>query len=212
MVLPFVNMTIKGALWYQGENNVFQCHDANDPNQSQNPHHRGGGPFACGDVGSDTGYACMMRNLVSTWRKAWSVALNTTPKDFPFGIVSLAGGTSEAHDNNMGAFRFAQTGNRGFLPSKAMPNTFSAQAFDAGDPCIGGGHCCVNNVDGQGGWSCMAGEGPYTQQFMGGIHPRVKKIVGVRLAKAARALVYGDSEVRIFFDFLSDLLFFHLRF
>ena len=29
---------------------------------------------------------------------------------------------------------------------------------------------------------------------MGGIHPRVKKIVGTRLAKAARALVYADAD------------------
>jgi len=39
----------------------------------------------------------------------------------------------------------------------------------------------------------MSGEAPYTGQFMGSIHPRVKKIVGTRLAKAARALVYGDK-------------------
>ena len=25
MVLPFVNMTIKGATWFQGENNCFEC-------------------------------------------------------------------------------------------------------------------------------------------------------------------------------------------
>ena len=29
---------------------------------------------------------------------------------------------------------------------------------------------------------------------VGGIHPRVKKIVGTRLAKAARALAYGDQD------------------
>ena len=40
----------------------------------------------------------------------------------------------------------------------------------------------------------MSGEAPYTGQFMGGIHPRVKKIVGTRLAKAARAAAYGDSK------------------
>ena len=82
----------------------------------------------------------------------------------------------------------------GLLPNKAMKNTFSAQAHDAGDPCSGGGQCCVNGKDGQGGWPCMSGDAPYTGQFMGGIHPRVKKIVGARLASAARALVYGDED------------------
>ena len=95
----------------------------------------------------------------------------------------------------MGAFRYAQTGNRGWLPSIEMPNTFAAQAFDAGDPCSGGGQCCMNS-DGAGtGWACHSGEAGYTGQFMGGIHPRVKKIVGTRLAKAARAMAYNDTDV-----------------
>ena len=41
----------------------------------------------------------------------------------------------------------------------------------------------------------MSGDAPYTGQFMGGIHPRVKKLVGERLAKAARALVYKDADM-----------------
>ena len=95
----------------------------------------------------------------------------------------------------MGAFRWAQAGNQGFLHSPELQNTFSAVTYDAGDPCEGGNQCCVNSKDGQGGWPCMAGEAPYTGQFMGGIHPRVKKIVGTRLARAARAHVYNDTTV-----------------
>ena len=136
-----------------------------------------------------------MKNLIDTWRSGWSAEPGTTDATFPFGLVSLAGGTSEGHASNMGAFRYAQTGNTGVLPNKDMPNTFAAQAFDTGDPCAGGSQCCLNNKDGQGGWACESGIAPYTQQFMGGIHPRVKKIVGTRLAKAARALVYEDKEV-----------------
>jgi hypothetical protein len=36
--------------------------------------------------------------------------------------------------------------------------------------CISGttARCCTNSVDAQGGWPCMAGEAPYTGQFMGG--------------------------------------------
>ena len=72
---------------------------------------------------------------------------------------------------------------------------FLLKAYDIGDPCEGGNQCCVNNKDGQGGWPCMSGDAPYTGQFMGGIHPRVKKLVGERLAKAARALVYKDTDM-----------------
>ena len=95
----------------------------------------------------------------------------------------------------MGAFRYAQTGNRGYLPSAEMPNTFVAQAFDAGDPCSGGGQCCVNSKEAGTGWACMSGEAGFTNPFMGSIHPRVKKIVGTRLAKAARAIAYNDEAV-----------------
>lgn len=59
MVRPFVNMTIKGALWYQGENNVFQCHGANSNSQGANS--GSGGPFACGTTETATGYACKYR-------------------------------------------------------------------------------------------------------------------------------------------------------
>lgn len=190
MVRPFLNMTIRGALWYQGENNVFQCHGANSSLQHGKD---SGGPLACGSIADSTGYACMMKNLIDTWREGWSVEPGTADPSFPFGLVSLAGGTSEGAPLNMGAFRYAQTGNTGLLPNEQMPNTFVAQAFDTGDPCEGGSQCCLNRADGQGGWACESGEAPYTAQFMGGIHPRVKKIVGTRLAKAARALVYEDK-------------------
>ena len=136
-----------------------------------------------------------MKNLIETWRSGWSAEAGTTDATFPFGLVSLAGGTSEGHAPNMGAFRFAQTGNTGVLPNDKLPGTFAAQAFDTGDPCSGGSQCCTNSKDGQGGWACESGEAPYTGQFMGGIHPRVKKIVGTRLAKAARGLVYGDKDI-----------------
>jgi len=136
----------------------------------------------------------MMENLVNTWREGWSAVPGTTPNDFPVGIVTLAGGTSEGHNNNMGAFRYAQSFNT-FL-SDSTTNVFNALAHDTGDPCSGGGKCCTNGVDGSTGWPCMSGDAQYTGQFMGGIHPRVKKIVGTRLAKAARKFVYKkDDEV-----------------
>ena len=66
----------------------------------------------------------------------------------------------------------AQSLNAGVLPTKEIPATFVAQAYDAGDPCAGGQQCCVNKKDGMGGWPCLPGIAPYTNQFMGGIHPR----------------------------------------
>ena len=57
------------------------------------------------DATCDSGYGCNMQLLVSEWRKVWSATPGTTPADFPFGIVSLAAGTSEGHDGNMAVFR-----------------------------------------------------------------------------------------------------------
>eukprot|EP01043_Picozoa_sp_COSAG02_P124165 COSAG02_NODE_61205_length_269_cov_0.611765_1_plen_65_part_10 len=48
--------------------------------------------------------------------------------------TALAGGTSEGHSNAMPAFRNAQTAGGGLLPNKLIPNSFVAQAFDAGEP------------------------------------------------------------------------------
>ena len=89
-----------------GENNVFQCHDEGSAGPSSRG--RSGGPGACGLVEIRTGYACLMQQLIETWRAAWSVEPNTTPASFPFGVVTLAGGTSEGFDNNMGAFRYCR--------------------------------------------------------------------------------------------------------
>ena len=40
------------------------------------------------------GYACQTKNLVASYREQFSATPGTTAKDFPFGIVSLADGTS----------------------------------------------------------------------------------------------------------------------
>ena len=53
MVRPFLNMTITGALWWQGENNVFQCHGKNS--SAQGASGGSGGPLACGSVDTKTG-------------------------------------------------------------------------------------------------------------------------------------------------------------
>ena len=83
-----------------------------------------GGPQACGLASEHSGYGCNMQLLVSQWRRIWSATPGTTPTDFPFGIVSLAAGTSEGNSGNMAAFRDAQIGQCAVLPCPSFPNTF----------------------------------------------------------------------------------------
>merc|ERR1719174_427100 len=72
--------------------------------------------------------------MISRWRSDWSVVPGTTAPLAPFGVVELAGGTSEGHGYNMPFFRLAQTGGYGVVPNAAMPATFFANAFDIPDP------------------------------------------------------------------------------
>ena len=199
-VVPFLPMTVKGWLWYQGENN---CHGI------------------MGNSAQKTGYGCQMPLLVSHWRQAWAAASGTDPMA-PFGVVTLAAGGDEG-GNDIGGMRWSQTANYGVLPNPAMPNTFLAQAFDMGDPwdgldqCVKGPSCCRSNNhlgDNCGApsghcygrnvttcpdkkWQvckayCESKYNPKdTTPYMGGIHPRDKRPVGLRLATAAAVLVYG---------------------
>ena len=50
MLLPFINVTIKSIIWYQGENNIFEDVDG-------------------GHISNNTGYACMERLMLNQWRK-----------------------------------------------------------------------------------------------------------------------------------------------
>lgn len=185
MIAPFVNTTVKGFLWYQGENNC-------------------GGTM--GNSAAGVGYGCQLPAMIAEWRRQWSAVEGTTDKLAPFGIVTLAAGGSEGHDQNMAGMRWSQTGNYGSLPNNAMPNTFLAQAYDLGDPMDNLRQPCVNgsgfvNVSafGPGGpctWPGAAAWNPAVAplrdvvfnnaapSFMGGIHPRFKHEVGRRLALA----------------------------
>eukprot|EP00040_Diaphanoeca_grandis_P024611 m.135537 g.135537 ORF g.135537 m.135537 type:complete len:835 (+) comp29800_c0_seq1:114-2618(+) len=206
MVAPFLNFTIFGALWYQGENNVHECINMHGGGHSTGVDV---GPTACGNVLNNTGYACSAKNLVQTWREQWSVDPSTTSPLFPFGIVSLAAGTSEGNSMNMPNFRLAQTASYGVLPGPSgsgMENTFIAQAYDAGDPgdrMAGGQKSTVDapyqsNYDmpypGRVGYS-NNGHQLFTQQYMGGLHPRAKQTIGRRLALGAAAIAYNDDSI-----------------
>ena len=72
--LPFVDMTVAGFVWYQGENNM-------------------GGTK--GNSAANVGYGCEMRQLINGWRQAWSVVPGTTSPNAPFGVVTLASSGSE---------------------------------------------------------------------------------------------------------------------
>lgn len=197
----------------QGENNVYECISPPDRVRALGSRTASGGIYACGDVTKGRGYACSMRNLITTWRRLWSAVPSTTDPLFPFGLVSLAAGTSEGHELNMPNFRHAQTAGYGFLPGPAgsgMENTFVAQAYDAGDPGYRAGAmhgAGVNSqVDspfqeaydlpfpGRVGYS-GGGHQLFTPQYMGGLHPRAKQTIGRRLALAGRRVAYKDETV-----------------
>ena len=63
MTTPFVDMTIKGWLWYQGENNM-------------------GGTK--GNSEASVGYACHQKGLVEGWRRVWSETPGTTGEKMVF--------------------------------------------------------------------------------------------------------------------------------
>ena len=115
-IAPFVNSTITGMIWYQGENNVRNV---------------------AGSVANKTGYACQMASMISDWRAIWSAVPGTTAALFPFGVTQLAGSCSEGFPANTGAFRRSQTGGYGALPNEAMPNTFLGQAYGNFDIIFG---------------------------------------------------------------------------
>merc|ERR1711865_1065726 len=85
-------------------------------------------------------------------------------------------------------------GNYGVLPNPIMKNVFMAHAFDLADPWGDCGaqpsskckpDCGTSDPD----YDCR------TPFYMGGgIHPRIKKPVGGRLAHAAMGIVYGGSD------------------
>eukprot|EP01062_Namystynia_karyoxenos_P063041 TRINITY_DN5586_c1_g1_i8.p1 TRINITY_DN5586_c1_g1~~TRINITY_DN5586_c1_g1_i8.p1 ORF type:complete len:836 (+),score=174.70 TRINITY_DN5586_c1_g1_i8:78-2585(+) len=203
MVTPFVNMTVNGWVWYQGENNVYGV---------------------TGNVATGMGYGCELAAMVREWRGAWSAQHGTTDPLAPFGVVTLAGGTSEGNGEHMAAFRWSQTGNYGHLPSPALPNTFLAQVYDLsdpwafvsdGDPARDKHHCALPDPKtGQYGAECSKWDSsawapalrPYLplvrnnspsgiagNNFMDGIHPRLKRPVGTRLAQAYMALRHGGT-------------------
>ncbi|KAM5132008.1 sialate O-acetylesterase-like [Mantella aurantiaca] len=107
MIHPFLNMTIKGAIWYQGEQNT-----GTNPNL----------------------YNCTFPALISDWRlKFHEGSLGQTDPSFPFGFVQLSTNQKSQQKDNFPDIRWHQTADYGYAPNAKMPNTFMAVAMDLGD-------------------------------------------------------------------------------
>ena len=133
MITPFVNTTVAGFTWYQGENNC-------------------GGTM--GSPLTKNGYSCEMETLVRSWREIWSVVAGTTPSLAPFGIATLANSGSEGHSNKMATMRWAQQSNYGRWNNPALPNTFGAQLYDVSEPWANVGDGDKPNGNGTGYLKC----------------------------------------------------------
>ena len=131
-----------------------------------------------------------MPALIAAYRAAWSATPGTTDPMAPYGLVSLSTGDSEGA-GDIASFRWAQSGSYGVAPNPAMPNVFIAHAHDLADPWVNCGDApqtkqCPGCDTADSEYSCLQA------YYMGpGIHPRLKKPVGQRLAAAALASVYG---------------------
>ncbi|KAM9359707.1 sialate O-acetylesterase [Symphorus nematophorus] len=107
MIHPLLNMTIKGAIWYQGEENAGYHQEK---------------------------YNCSFPAMIDDWRMAFQQGSgNQTAQDFPFGFVQLCtyqkASTSDAFSN----IRWHQTADIGFVPNLRMDKTFMAVALDLPD-------------------------------------------------------------------------------
>lgn len=115
-----------------------------------------------GNSAEGVGYGCQLPAMVAEWRQIWSSTPGTTSSQAPFGVVTLAAGGSEGHDENMAGMRWSQTGNYGKLPSAAIPNGFLAHAYDLGDPMDNLRAPCVNTSSGAMNATAFGPGGPCT--------------------------------------------------
>lgn len=100
-------------------------------------------------------------------------------------------------DDWAGGLRAAQTGGYGHAPNPALPNVFLGQGFDQGEPCQ-----CDRSAPYPGGcWAngeCF-GDGPYSLNLTwnyqnSAIHPRVKHVIGERLARGLWGLLQARPQ------------------
>ena len=166
MINPFLKMTIKAVLWYQGEEDTK-------------------------DMPQDYDYSRNFPLMISQWRYYFSNNSDTN-RYFPFGFVQISvyedNKRNHTCNNNVsvaclggGILRYGQLVNLTYFQSYndyntrnnslSMYNTFFATAIDLGDPFT-----------------------PYTAP-LGAVHPRYKQQVGKRLYDAGLNVIYNKSDV-----------------
>ncbi|XP_066929967.1 sialate O-acetylesterase-like [Clytia hemisphaerica] len=107
MIYPFLNMTIKGAIWYQGEANSLYNSEI---------------------------YACTFPEMINDWRKKWFEGTNgSTDQMLPFGFVQLATIDPKIPEQRFPRIRYEQTANYGYVPNPKQQNVFMAVAMDLPD-------------------------------------------------------------------------------
>ncbi|CAF1153132.1 unnamed protein product [Adineta ricciae] len=108
MIHPFTRMVIKGAIWYQGEQNTGYNRDK---------------------------YTCTFSKMIEYWRAIWNTRTQSiTDPAFPFGFVQLS--TADKTGKVVGGFpwiRWHQTFDVGYVPNSVVPNVFMAVALDLRD-------------------------------------------------------------------------------
>ncbi|XP_070189718.1 sialate O-acetylesterase-like isoform X2 [Littorina saxatilis] len=108
MVYPLLNMTVYGAIWYQGEA------DASEPKM----HH----------------YNCTFPAMIDDWRTNFAAASQQTKPDFPFGFVQLSGNSPDPTVVvGFPDIRWHQTADFGYTPNPRMTNVFMAVSMDLPD-------------------------------------------------------------------------------
>ncbi|XP_046574639.1 sialate O-acetylesterase-like [Haliotis rubra] len=110
MIRPFLNMTIYGAIWYQGESNAA-------PSKTMNQ------------------YNCTFPAMIDDWRDRFhDGSLGESDPLFPFGFVQLAPfRDNDTITTGYTDIRWHQTADYGYVPNDRMKNTFMSVAMDLPD-------------------------------------------------------------------------------